>query len=807
MLQFVKLSAAGRNIVENYLSGSILSMDKKKEQLVVSLYSAKDDANPKVLDILKSYVVNLGGIFSEAENLILRKECNEVIRYCHERKEPDMGYTHKSDNHPLFIPKSVLDLCESILEFDQHPDSEVFLPYAGASQFAYLQPSCKYEGFELNPEAWAFSQIYLNSYGINTSIELTGDMDKALLKGKQYDYIFSFPPFLIGREARTVIDNLYLLATKSLKENGTMCCILPLSFCTASSGWFDLRKILLDYRNQYSAAVISLPRIVFPFATIETCLFILSKDNQGKVLLVDATSDKFCSQYDVAGTKEFDLKPLSILEAVTGTHPDERYVWGGDASQLVGDVNLLPSRYLIKNYLPQLKRGEQMMYMRELVDIVHTGKTDRFKEDCQLLGMMELSTNYLNCDITSKMIPLKPNHIFRTIESNCLLAGFIGGKFKVGRIVDLSGRNSIALRHEIIPFRLTSNVVSEDFLLKSILSEYMAQQAKMMSGGLTISRIKAQDFLDLKIIVPSLEEQERACKADTKQTLTEAANKQKETDDEFRRDMHMKKHAIGQTIFNLNNWWKTLQRARKEGDGVVDDNAVIGRSQKIVVKDIYDNIQQTIEQLQQQISKFDRGNGLVTENISLTKFIENYIAEHRSPIFRFAYDKADHYRNIMVDMEEVYDEKGRLIDIKGGREEEVTCENAVFAPEALTIIFDNIISNACSHGFVGREEKPDENIIRIELTTEGTDHIISISNNGMPVRDDVTENYVFRYNESTKHGKGHSGIGGYEVKHLMKEFDGDAEFISQPENEFPVTYKLIFHNTGIVQIDLFNTEE
>ena len=36
----------------------------------------------------------------------------------------------------------------------------------------------------------------------------------------------------------------------------------------------------------------------------------------------------------------------------------------------------------------------------------------------------------------------------------------------------------------------------------------------------------------------------------------------------------------------------------------------------------------------------------------------------------------------------------------------------------------------------------------------------------------------------------------------MKEFDGDAEFISHPTEKFPVTYKLIFHNTGIETIDL-----
>lgn len=328
-----------------------------------------------------------------------------------------------------------------------------------------------------------------------------------------------------------------------------------------------------------------------------------------------------------------------------------------------------------------------------------------------------------------------------------------------------------------------------------------------MASGISISRITKQDLLSIVINVPkSKEQQEALMKEDTRSSLTEADKKIIQSYEDFRKDMHMKKHAIGQTIFNLNNWWKVLLRARKEGNGIVDDNAVIGNNNKVAVKDVYENIRLAIEQLQQQISKFDRGNGLVTENISLTKFIEDYIEEHQSPIFRFEYDKSSHYKNIMVDLEEVYDDKGNLIGVKGGREEVVTYESATFAPEALKIIFDNIISNACSHGFAGRENCPEGNIIKIDLYTEGTDHIITISNNGVPVSQDVTAEYVFTYNRSTQNGKSHYGIGGYEVKRLMQEFDGDAEFISQPDVDFPVKYKLIFHNTGIVHID-FDTAE
>ena len=841
MSQFESLSTTSRTLVDNYLSGSVFSVFRKKEQLIVSLYAALKEARPEVTDILKSYIFDLGKFFSAEETHLLQKECMAVIRYCHERKDQDMGEVRLSDNHPLMIPESLLELCDKLLEV--HEGSDVFLPYSATSQLAFLNSNCRYQGFEINPETWAFTQIYLYCYRIDSDIQLTGDFHQALPKDKKYDYVFSFPPFLMGREGRTVIDSLYHLATHALKENGTMCCILPLNFCTASSGWFDLRKILLDYRNQYSAAIISLPKMLYPYTSIETCLFILSKDSQGKVLLMDASSEFFCARHDVAGSKEFELKVQSVIECFTRV--DEKYVWGGFISDLVGDVNLQPSRYLVSQILPKAGKGEETKSLSNLIEVVQLQRDERIRsvvsqrnriahgssEDisqkeaeeilsqyCELeknayplIGMKELSFSYLNCDINRKDLPSSTKVEYQVLTEDCLLIGFIGGKFKVGRLHGVSQEAPVYLRHEIVPVRVVSTEISDDFLLRSIMSESVQKQAQMMASGVAISRINKQDLLSIVIIVPkSKEQQELLMKEDTRSSLTDADRKMIQSYEDFRKDMHMKKHAIGQTIFNLNNWWKVLLRARKEGNGIVDDNAVIGNNHKVAVKDVYENIRMSIEQLQQQISKFDRGNGLLTENISLTKFIEDYIAEHQSPIFRFEYNKSIHYKTIMVDMEEVYDDKGNLIGVKGGREEVVTYENATFAPEALKIIFDNIISNACSHGFAGRENEPEVNIIKIDLFTEGTDHIITISNNGMPVRQDVTEEYVFTYNRSTQNGNSHYGIGGYEVKRLMQEFDGNAVFISQPESDFPVTYKLIFHNTGIETInlsDIFENEE
>ena len=841
MSQCETLSVAGRNIIENYLNGIKSIFSNNKDRLVVSLYAQLPDAKSEVLNILKSYTINFEKCFSKDELAILQKECKAAIRYCYSRKDPDLGMIRPSADHPMQIPESVLELCNSILEVKE--GSNIFLPYSASAQFALQNPNCNYNGFELNSETWALSKIYLDCFGVSEDIKLSGDLEDALPKGKLFDYIFSFPPYISGTAGVKVVNNLYQLATKHLNDNGAMCCILPTNFCTASSGWFDMRKILWDYRNQYSAAIISLPKMLYPYTSIETCLFILSKDSQGKVLLMDASSEFFCARHDVAGSKEFELKVQSVIECFTRV--DEKYVWGGFISDLVGDVNLQPSRYLVSQILPKAGKGEETKSLSNLIEVVQLQRDERIRsvvsqrnriahgssEDisqkeaeeilsqyCELeknayplIGMKELSFSYLNCDINRKDLPSSTKVEYQVLTEDCLLIGFIGGKFKVGRLHGVSQEAPVYLRHEIVPVRVVSTEISDDFLLRCIMSESVQKQAQMMASGVAISRINKQDLLSIVIIVPkSKEQQELLMKEDTRSSLTEADKKIIQSYEDFRKDMHMKKHAIGQTIFNLNNWWKVLLRARKEGNGIVDDNAVIGNNHKVAVKDVYENIRMSIEQLQQQISKFDRGNGLLTENISLTKFIEDYIAEHQSPIFRFEYNKSIHYKTIMVDMEEVYDDKGNLIGVKGGREEVVTYENATFAPEALKIIFDNIISNACSHGFAGRENEPEVNIIKIDLFTEGTDHIITISNNGMPVRQDVTEEYVFTYNRSTQNGNSHYGIGGYEVKRLMQEFDGNAVFISQPESDFPVTYKLIFHNTGIETInlsDIFENEE
>lgn len=791
MTQFTDPSNEAIDIINEFLKKK--RAGETHRQLIISLYAMRKEVVSNVLAILEKDVIDLSEFMSEDQIICLLKEYPSVVRFLF---NDENAYDALQWDGVYKLPNSVVELCLSIAECK--PGSKVYLPFAGNAQFAFDQPDCHYEGFESNRKNWAFTQILLssqdidfdvaNEYGVRYYGELPSENEK------KYDYIFAFPPFLRGKEEEVIGSTISFLSSYALKEGGEMYCILPMSFCNDpySFGWSDLRKdIVFDSGLDPSVLVIALPALFQPYSGIKTCLLHIVQNGEGIVTLVDATDKTFYTQKN----KQLKLNVQSVIETII--KQEEKYVWQGYSSDLSDGLNMTPSRYLIPQRLPIPKAKERLMSLGELIDIVEKIRTGHVYKEFPLLGMKELSFSYLNCSVNLSDIPVRQNVGSKVLTKDCFVFGFIGNKFKVGRISGLSQNHPVALRSEVIPFVIKSNDITEDFLLRSLLSKEVEEQALMMATGMTMTRMKYQDFLSIKIIVPTIVEQERICKEDTRASLTEADRKLLESFDAFRKDVHMKKHAIGQTMFNLNNWWKVLQKARKEGNGVVDDSSQTGKIHKIQVVDIYDNLQSSIAKLQQQISTFDIGYGMTVENMALTTFIENYISEHQSPLFKFLYDAKSHHASQTIP--EVDMDKGTLTG-KTIINEGDPIEYAEFATEALSVIFDNIIHNACSHGFLGRETE--KNYVRIELNLEGDSYIILISNNGHPIHRDISPEDVFMYGRTSQNGNDHFGLGGYEILKLMREFGGDAEFMSFPGEEFSVAYKLTFNDTNIVTVEV-----
>ena len=437
----------------------------------------------------------------------------------------------------------------------------------------------------------------------------------------------------------------------------------------------------------------------------------------------------------------------------------------------------VPHQYLIDKKLPDLQEGEKYIVLKELIDVANFKRIE--DGELPLLDTSLLSDKYMDCiinpnNIATREIGKDPklcsdSSSYFTTEEPCLVAGIDENHLKVGKLNDIE--QPIVFKDGITPFRVKTEIVTEDHLLRELAKEYCTTQALMLSDR-DHGILAPEYFLEIKIAVPSMKEQERRSKEDIQKTLEETRKYLKEADrqllqsaEEFKRDVHMKKHAIGQTLFNLCNWWDLLQKARKEGNGIVDESHEVGKFRKTKVVDIYSNIQMTLVKLQMQVDGFWRADGLQVESMSLTTFVKEYVKEHQSPLFVYDDDSISTLANNNV-------------------------PKVAFSKQALTMVFDNIINNACSHGF---ENKVSEsNIVKIEVQMDNGLPYIVISNNGNPIHEKISSEDVFTYGRSSKSGQAHYGIGGYEIRNLMREFQGEAEFISTPQEDFPVSYKLSF---------------
>lgn len=770
-MQFKSLSETGRNVVENFISEkkNLFLGSKKKMELMSSLYAMMDDAKPEVIDILHESVKDLSISLSNEDIKILISEYPAVMHYCFERKDSynkavyhvdENGYTNK------ILPKSLLELCLKIASPEK--GDNVFLPYTNFGQLALLIPEANYYGFEQNANRWALSQMMFHATGITPSIMHTADMHNAMPEGKLFDYIFSMPPFLTGKESRGIVDNIYELATKHLAEKGVLCCILPEVFCYASSGWFDVRKILWDYHNQYSAIVITLPQMPNMFSSSRLCIFFLIKDGEGDITLMDASrNDAFMVVHDPDFYEDWYINTDSIF--ATLNHGSSDFVKVGKVGMLNNSVDLTPSHYLVKNILPEpdTNKGEIRYRIGDLIDIVSTEHVSAINAMSPLLGMKELSSNYLNCDVLYNDVPQKKAHTNYALKQNCFLIGYYGGSFRVGKTVDLSPERYVLLRPEIIPFTLKGNdIVSEEFLLRCFMfNGNVKEQARMLAKGAAISRLTKQDLLDIEILVPTREIQDRLAKADSKSNISESEQKLKRAHEEYVKMLRQRKHRIQQVMNEFAPAFSLLNKCRKNHGGVLHDTDVVASRTGETVENYFDKLDLVLTKVENLITRLvDKeiwGNAKV---IDIDKLIDDIPSQHLSDRFDIM---VYHNRDF-----EIYEE-GEEADLNDARCIQISEDD-------LGILFDNIIANALKWGFT--EESRKDYRIRIEASdsaVEGQRTVrIAVSNNGVPIHPSVDRSRFFEWGYGTG-----TGIGTSELKDIVEHYGGTISLREYPNDQ------------------------
>ena len=211
MTQFERLSVEAQNIVNNF-SYSMLSKGFYHNPLMIlgaSLYAINPNAKSSVVKELDNYIIDLKEELSSDQIDILKNEYTNVILSCFDQNSEN---TFRNGTIQI-TPSGLVDLCLRIAEC--RPNSEVYLPYNGTGEFSRKLISCKCEGYEQSIINWAISEVVNSAVGVKCNIECAAL--PIAMTTKEYDYIFTCPPFAQRRE---VISSLIHLLETNLKKDG-----------------------------------------------------------------------------------------------------------------------------------------------------------------------------------------------------------------------------------------------------------------------------------------------------------------------------------------------------------------------------------------------------------------------------------------------------------------------------------------------------------------------------------------------------------------------------------------------------------
>lgn len=790
-------------LVDRYLAqslfykGSLDNSERNAKRLIASLYVHIVGARQYHIEAISPLVQELDKEMSKANLTFLVKRFKEVVEYCLKK---DSGLSNG-----VIFNKAYLSLIAPLLEETDLPEvPTTFLPF-GNIQFTSIFPKTPFHCVESSSCDFAIAEI------INTTLRLGGQVvSQESANHKLYGRIIAIPD---ARKADVtpIIDEICRCVDHKLCFGGKMAILLPREACYAAN-WEKLRRYLTHECKDITLSVISL-NIPSSSSIEEESLFIIEKHlvadylpSFQKVTLVDIDKKDFILADDIVGP--YDIKVDAIIEAIKTK--DSKSVRLVSINELDEGYNLLAARYFrfdcfsdndkITKTLTNLKDVVTLIprYNYEWVKANSYSSSERTLE--KIVSVQDLSDNYLDCGIHVRQLKDKSSNSNSYTTSIGGYVAYSHGKILVGKIENID-ETIIAIEDTICHFQVDPTKASLDYILKILSTQdYVVEQIKCLTKGYiwTDEYLHPEDLLHVCIELPSVKVQDIEVLADSQKGYAEKVIELENAFNEFKEDMHNKKHGIGQTIFAINNWMRLLKLARKRGNGVVNDCDIIGKNHPQSVSQIFENLEATMKRLQVQISKMDTGYEMIPSEFGITSFIEEFVNNH--PRAEFEYINLVNHR-AEKDLPVVsVDEKGNTqvskTDFIFQKGDDLCCIN--FPLEALEIILENIISNACAHGF-----KDSEINYKIKISSEISGKYLSIfvANNGAPIHKDFSEKDVFKYAKSTSDAlSGHHGFGGYEVWKLMKEFGGTSEFISTPEEEYTVTYKLTFPVSNILNI-------
>ena len=744
-------------------------------------------AKPEVLNILKEYEFKKD-ILSQKELTFLSKHLNDVFTLVISSN----GITH----HPTdgFVqPQEVTDFMCKIASFPENVT--VYNPFAGSNSYAIALPN-HVVGEELNSTTWALGQIRLFANHAEQRTDITlGDSFTSIGSPEKFSAIITSPVFLIeeGHEISDIVNMLY----DKLEDGGKLVCIVSAGFLVRKDRKVrTVRDRLI--KDRAISSVIMLPSNIFTGTGVSQAALVITKGIPNEeILFADATGyTRFAKSVYRATTFDSD-QFLKDLEDEVGdyfergrTIDDTTIGASIDYSELI-DSDLTPARYLTPKPSDGMALSEIASEVEEL-----RGKdisAEYFLTGSSIPAAMHRKP-FVPVKVEDGKVSTAKKHV--QVPENAVILAIVSGNIRTVYTEGFTGK--IAFPAGLIRVLKPINGISAKYLAAVLSTKIVVDQIKAQTVGSIIPRLNKLDLR--QIFIPhhsTVEEREQLIAEVLSSEMSDLERELRETLDSQKREVSSTRHAMIQTLSSLSSKWERLKRFASAQGGIIHFSDMIGRINPTTVEEFMGGIGYAIDTLRRQVESFrlEKKDWGEPEEINPYEFIESYKANHPSTEYAM--------QNLGSD------DKADVPYFSGENDEEhIAHTDALFtfkAPRALVErIFDNIVSNAKSHGFTSDIVNP---TIQFDWQTNGGKIEITIKNNGIPLKEGVTGADVLMSDFSTalkqkaNDGSLHFGIGGFEIKSLMEDI-GSVEVISQPDAEYPVIYKLTFNDVSFQEVNL-----
>jgi type I restriction enzyme M protein len=681
-------------------------------------------------------------------------------------------------------------------------DEEVFNPFAGLGSFGMNLPSsASFYGQEINTYAYDFARLRAAAHGKdfikNFKIEL-GDTFLNWPSHRKFDLIISNPPFGIKlnryssdvSSLRSAQNFLISEGVKLLKPKGKLVTLVSEGFLYRGGKEAITRRFLIE--NDLIETVFAIPQGMLIGTSVASAILVINKDkkSKGKIKfaappVLDLGNDRGLM---FVGNPMDDLNQFDDPNYAPEYDLNDALV---DNDSIVNhNFNLAPKRYTLSDVtgtplselLTPLKgtplKGEYSGYLTTVKDLASEDKQDysisfpTLTEDDMATGQYLLPRGTRKLDTYAALLI--------AIAGRKLKSSYFSPKVEDGQ------RFPLYLSPQVKAFKFDRNQLERDYLVHQLRSKLVKKQLEAYQIGTGIPRLNVDDFLRIRIQLPSRQEQfltMRALKEVNKKmealvkernALAHGAKLERNT------RFATLKHALGRPQQSILSAAKTikgyLQHIGEEGDKLNSEYAKFFEQQRTVS----DTLQGIINDVDFISRLMDRGEyGLEVDNYqlgyhSLTEVLKAVKALNGTG-FKFRI-------KIRAEQTKDWDKLGVRINM-----------------QLLRVLLDNLLTNADKHGFT---EAAPGNLVQVTLSVIDYNLVLEVQNNGAAFPLNFGKEQLIQEFKTNSADLG-QGIGGHQVDQIAKRFgDPDWELLTEANEIFPVTFIFRFPiSETVVTID------